>query len=89
MLSCGSGEEIVEFAGSIGTSAHVIEGDFRLGRLGSTPDLGDYADSSTTSIPARPLRPREASLAMAKTRNLRQAEGILRSVPDPGQIVYD
>lgn len=36
-----------------------------------------------------PTRQRARSLAMAPKQNIRQVEGILRSVPDPGQIVYD
>ena len=44
---------------------------------------------TTTSIAARPLLPRKVFLAMAQNQKIRRAEGILRSVPDPGQIVCD
>ena len=47
------------------------------------------ADSSTHRQIYLRLSSTTTTLPMALKQNIRQAEGILRSVPDPGQIVYD
>jgi hypothetical protein len=74
---------------------HVIEvgsgrsRGFNLRRLIQPGDFDADSSTTSTSIPVSSTTTTKDSLAMALKQNLRQAEGILRSVPDPGQIVYD
>ena len=69
-------------------SVHVI--GFSGGLIVNPKGSRVCTDSFTTSsISARPLQLQKAPPTMALKQNIRQAEGILRSVPDPGQIVCD